>query len=300
MKHAVIILSLFAMMGAILSCTPPAGETPYSASVTSVSPGSLNSYSGTGSLPGDANDNGILENVFSGISASAPVITGLMSDSAFSGSGAGQAFISFVNLATGAKSQTANRTLDMTPPDLSGNISLTNEPIGTVGVVDSLTAQFTARVDQTGQEIKANGNGTLDAAITVNTVTATNRLQQLYKIENGKINASAKAKASGNVSLDSKGVLKSFSVDYNLGVAISAGFSVSSDAAFVGKYVVDFIYSEKKAIDGTGTSFSDPTTLLGDIQLSITVNVYDNTNTRILSKTYKKDDIIKIMQQQAP
>lgn len=284
MKNSVMMLICIALL-AFAGCMQD--EPAYEVSVTSVEPGDLADYEGTGSNPTLKDD--ILAGAMPGIMSLQVAVTGVMADPDFQNLPETRAVAAFLNgLVPGSSVRSIEGNLDTTMPDVSGNISIIDEPIvieeQEIGTVNSFIAGFSGHMSSSSTGFSMNAQGELTAALSINTFAI-----EGYTVADGKINAAAKAKIDIEASSQqtASGPVLDMSVDYNIGAGLSAGFSVSSDE-FAGKYIIEFSYSAKKAFS---INASNPSEIIGDLGITVTIKVYDNNDTLITMETYDESDV---------
>jgi hypothetical protein len=104
--------------------------------------------------------------------------------------------------------------------------------------------------------------------------------------------ANAAAKIDGNMGMASETADPTIKGTAN--AALSAGFSINADDANgikAGKFLVTVKYSQSIDMDYTAANASDPTTLIKDLKLTITIDIYDNDNKKTNSFTFTQDDL---------
>lgn len=296
MKSIIYLLILIACLSLFLSCPPP--EIPLNqVSVTSVSQADLDDYTGAGALP--ANKNDALATAGQGLEVMGAAINGIMSNPNLPAPQvkAFRKLLDLLNPKEASKSVSGSMTIDQETMTVSGNLSMTAEPIQidtdfddildtTIGTVNSLAADFSLTVDPYSPPedliMDIDGNAALNASISLlpfDTISG-------YEVTDAEINAAADADLNASMIFanDPGNGYPPSTLDatYNLGAALSAGFTISSDT-FVGKYIVEFNYSQKLDVY---INLLNPSSGTADVDLTITIHVYDNSGVEVAGSPY--------------
>ena len=107
----------------------------------------------------------------------------------------------------------------------------------------------------------------------------------LYTINQGLINL--KAKGNGKLAFDSQQNLSK--IDYYIAIDLKAGFSISGGEEKSGKFIIEFNYVNNNSLTEDDLNSTDK--LFKNLTLSITIKVYDNSNTLLHTYTYNQDDL---------
>ncbi len=303
MKRSMFYVCLFIVTVVLIGCSAE-GEAPFTVSVQGVEIDTLESFSGT-TLPGSKEE--ALAGAMNGLNVMVPAISAIFTSPDLQGNTAARAIRAVMNTVA-PESRTIDGKIDFGEQDMSGNLVITDEPILigpegekiNVGTVNSLNASFAIHMSATPppappDPFSANGTGDLGASISFVDFNANTPGGKPFTVENAQINAAAKAKATLDIpSWTEGGTPSSLFVDYNIGAALSVGFSVSSTDAecLVGKYLITLDLSAKKA---ARIDLSDPSTISNAISIVVTISIYGNDNVLLNTYTYTEQDLLSLI-----
>jgi hypothetical protein len=298
MKYCVKCVAVLAVLALLLGCEVP--EETFSKSVTSVQAGDLADYSGDGSLPDPESPTlaeDVLEAVSPGFVATGQAVEALVEQATQSPPAA--SLVSMLNSLKKARNQrTIEQDIEIGENTASGTVTINDEPIivdsTTVGMVDSLNLTFSAETDppEPPEDMTGtfSGNGELDAAISLEDFDLTDPYE--CTVSDASLNAAAEAVVDVEMDYEAEEIV----VDYNVGAALSAGYTISSDT-YVGKYIVTFSYSDKRTI--TITSL-EPEEIMDEFSITATIDVYDNDDILITSQTYTEEELAAFFEDLIP
>lgn len=86
-----------------------------------------------------------------------------------------------------------------------------------------------------------------------------------------------------------------YSYEWDIAYALSAGISVTSPEGS-GKFIIDFTYNESDEVAFTYDDLMEDgfDSIVSDVEASLTITVYDNTDTQIGEFTWTSDELIEL------
>jgi hypothetical protein len=262
-----------------------------------VTPTDLASYQSGGTLPESRAD--ALVSIGQGVANLAPLLSFLSSQTELVPANSVQAFswipsMKMMMKALGAKTISSSSNLTSEELNKEAHVKIENETIdateyeaisGTIvinsitgdleGSTTAMTTPFTATID------KAEVNVDIDATNLDMGGTAV--------LNSAKIGVKAKVTGSATVeSTDS--TLTPTAISYDASASVKVGFSVSGGDTYAsGKYIIEASYYDSG--DLTKAQLEDPAKIASSFELTITISVYDNSNTLVNTYTIDQDDI---------
>ncbi len=165
--------------------------------------------------------------------------------------------------------------------DDPGDITVTKAEVTAQADVDSLDPE---KMEDVSAKVEADLELIFTDIIEYDTWTGTQWEDPIVKINEMRINANAKLEAEATIG--SEGYPES--VDFYVGMDLSIGFSLSADG-YSGKYIVNLNYVDSGTVTEDDVMDGDVTGTAEDI--SVTIEVYNNSGTLIKSVTQSQDDM---------
>jgi hypothetical protein len=115
----------------------------------------------------------------------------------------------------------------------------------------------------------------------------------VYVVHQGQINTTASGSLEAEVTNDLDAYESYGTVEWQIAMAMSAGFSVSNTVTDEGgKIVIEYTYNASDSV--TVAEGEDPSTAAGEIDATMTVVLYDNNNQEIQRHEYTSEDVTSI------
>lgn len=188
----------------------------------------------------------------------------------------------------GIAGKSISYTNDSTDSSADIKVNIADEtvdgPSGGTLTVKKLDLTASGDVDDPDNPTIAKGKADVDAKITIDKYADTDTG---YTINAGIINL--KAKGNSTINIDSQG--EPSKIKYYAAIDLNAGFSISAGDGESGKFIISFNYVDSNELTQEQLSSPDPSELIKNVKLTLTIKVYDNDNNLVKTYSYDENDL---------